>query len=207
MIFNKILFDFDGVLCKDYFYSNLKDSHPEVYKFINESIFGKDSNILNKWMRAEMTADDVNKYISEKTKIDFNHLSDLFVKSVKAMKVDNRLIDLAKTLASNGRKVALVTNNVDVFNSITIKNHNLNEVFPVIINSFDYGVMKHDKNGRLFEITLEKLGESDFSDTLLIDDSSAVRAAFESRGGTIFPFETFEDFEPWMNKNLLSATG
>ncbi|MBD3300430.1 MAG: hypothetical protein GF347_03700 [Candidatus Moranbacteria bacterium] len=107
-------------------------------------------------MRARMTADEVNKHISENTGIDFEELSNLFIESVKVMKVDNRLLDLAKTLLSKGRKVALVTN---------------------------------------------------FSDTLLIDDSSTMRATFEKRGGAIFPFETFESFEPWLNKNLLSTTG
>ncbi len=205
MLFNKIFFDFDGVLCKDYFYSNLKELHPEVYKFINESVFGKGRDIPDKWMRAKMTTEDVNRYISKNTNIEFDILSNLFIESVKAMKVDNRLINLAKTLLSKGRKVALVTNNMDVFNSVTIKNHNLDQLFPLIINSFDYGLMKHDENGRLFEIALEKLGESDFSDTLLIDDSSTMRASFENRGGATFPYETFEGFESWMNENLLST--
>nr|MBD3299769.1 hypothetical protein [Candidatus Moranbacteria bacterium] len=80
MTFNKIFFDFDGVLCHDYFYANLKESHPKVHKFINEL---------------------------------------------------------------------------------------------------------------------------DFQDALLIDDSSKMRTAFENRGGITFPYKTFEDFEPWMNENLL----
>ena len=40
MIFKKILFDFSGVLCHDCFYSNLKESHPLVSKFIENFVFG-----------------------------------------------------------------------------------------------------------------------------------------------------------------------
>jgi FMN phosphatase YigB (HAD superfamily) len=203
MTFKKIIFDFDGVLCHDYFYSNLKISHPAVSKFIEESVFSKNSDMPDKWMRAKLTTDDVNKFISENTGIDFDELSNLFIESVKAMRVDDRLLDLAKKLLLKGKKVALVTNNMDVFNTITIKHHNLDQVFPVIVNSFDYGLMKHDNNGKLFDIAFEKLNESDYSDVLLIDDSSRIRAVFESRGGSTFPYNRFESFEPWMNLALI----
>lgn len=69
MKFKTIFFDFDGVLCHDYFYSNLKESHPEVSSFIKNSIFGKGSDIPDKWMRAKLTTNDVNKMISQNTGI------------------------------------------------------------------------------------------------------------------------------------------
>jgi len=41
MKYQTILFDFDGVLYYDYFYSNLKKSHPKISKFIDKKVFGK----------------------------------------------------------------------------------------------------------------------------------------------------------------------
>gem|GEM_PF-4931308 len=37
--YQTIFFDFDGVLCKDRFFTTLKETHPEVYNFIQEHIF------------------------------------------------------------------------------------------------------------------------------------------------------------------------
>lgn len=203
MAYKTVIFDFDGVLCRDYFYTNLKTSYPEVSDFINTKIFIKGGDVPNKWMQGELTTDDVNKIISNNTGIDFDELSNLFIESVNAMRVDNRLLNLAKTVLSRGGKVALVTNNMDVFNTITIKNYNLDKIFPVIINSSDYGIMKHDDGGRLFDIAMEKLDESNYDDALLIDDSNNARTTFESKGGATFPFENYEQFEPWMQENLL----
>jgi len=206
MKFKTIFFDFDGVLCHDYFYSNLKESYPEVSSFIEKSVFGKGSEIPDKWMRAKLTMDDVNKMISQNTGIDFDLLSNLFIESVKMMRVDKNLLNLANHLKSKNIKVALVTNNMDVFNMVTIKHNNLDQVFLVIVNSYDYGLMKHDENGKLFDIALEKIGESDYSNVLLIDDSAKMRAAFENKGGSTFPYDTFENFEPWMKEYLLATT-
>jgi FMN phosphatase YigB (HAD superfamily) len=207
MAYKTIIFDFDGVLCRDYFYTNLKASYPEVSDFINTKIFVKGGDVSDKWMRGEFAADDVNKIISDNTGINFDELSNLFIESVYAMKIDNRLLDLAKTVVLEGKKVALVTNNMDVFNEITIKNYNLDKIFPVIVNSCDYGIMKHDENGRLFDIAMEKLGVLNYDGALLIDDSSKARTAFESKGGATFPYENYEQFEPWMKENLLATAG
>lgn len=203
MTYKTIIFDFDGVLCRDHFYTNLKTAYPAVYDFINTKVFAKGSDVPDKWMRGELTADDVNKFISDSTGIDIKELSNLFIESVHAMKIDNRLLNLAKTILSRGGKVALVTNNMDVINKITIKNHNLGKIFPVIVNSCDYGILKHDDNGRLFDIAMEKLGISNYGEALLIDDSFNARATFESKGGATFPYESYEQFEPWMKENLL----
>jgi len=207
MAYKTIIFDFDGVLCHDHFYTNLKVSHPDVYDFINTKIFFKGSDVPDKWMRGELSANDVNKIISDNTGIDFDELSNLFIESVHAMKIDNRLLDLAKTVLSRGGKVALVTNNMEVINTITIKDHGLDKIFPVIVNSCDYGVMKHDDKGSLFDIAMEKLGVSNYEGALLIDDSSKARIAFESKGGATFPYENYEQFEPWMKENLLLMAG
>lgn len=161
----------------------------------------------DRWMRGELNTDDVNRFISDNTGIDFNELSNLFIESIRAMKIDSRLVNLAKSVISTGGKVALVTNNMDVFNKITIENHNLDKIFPVIVNSCDYGILKHDDNGRLYDIAMERLGVPNYHGVLLIDDSHKARAIFESKGGTTFPYETYEQFEPWLKENLTLAAG
>lgn len=204
MNYKTIIFDFDGVLCQDLFYANLKESYPEVFNFIETKVFCKGSNIPDRWMKAQMNTDDVNHFISNNINIDFKTLSNLFIQSVKDMSLEKRLLNLARRLMEKNKNVAIVTNNVDVFNTISVRNHKLDEIFPVIVNSFDYGFMKHELNGKLFDIAFDKLGVHNYREALLIDDSSKARAVFESKGGTTFPYETYEIFEPWMKNNLLT---
>jgi len=195
--FDTVIFDFDGVMSHDFFYANMEASHPAVYKFIQEEVFGPESTIPDKWMRGELSSRDVNEMIAESTDIDLETLEALFVKSVKDMRVDERLLEIAKELVTAGKKVALVTNNMDVFNEITIANHQLDKIFPVIVASHAYGYMKHDMHGKLYDIAMEKLGVADYASALLIDDSAKARATFETKGGTTYAFETFEEFEKW----------
>jgi hypothetical protein len=46
---------------------------------------------------------------------------------------------------------------MDVFNEITLPYHKLDEIFPVLVNSCDYGAMKHEQDGLLFDKVLEKI--------------------------------------------------
>ena len=197
-----VFFDFDGVLCKDYFYANLKKTYPDVYNFIQKEIFGGNNKIINQWTRNQISSDDVNKFISEKTKINFQKLSEMFIESVKQMKIEKRLIDLAQNLQKNNIKIALITNNVDIFSRVIVKHNNLDKIFPMIINSADYGILKHEQNGKLFDIVLKKLGETEYKKVLLIDDSVKAGKIFENKGGLVFTYDNFENFELWVKKNF-----
>ncbi len=197
-----VFFDFDGVLSKDYFYANLESVYPEVHQFIQKRVFGAGVGMVDEWMRGQLTSDQVNKFISTNTSIDFDELSKLFIESVRAMRLETGLISLAKKLKTNLFQTALVTNNMDVFNTVTVGHHKLDKVFPVIVNSFDYGVMKHEASGKLFDIAMAELGESDYRNALLIDDSAKARDMFEQKGGLTFAYENYLDFVKWADKNL-----
>ena len=97
--------------------------------------------------------------------------------------------------------MALVTDNMDVFNEITIPHHRLGGYFSVIVNSCDHGLLKKDEGGRLFDIALARLGAEDYTQALLIDDSANV-ARSSRQGGTVHTYTDYEEFERWMSDNL-----
>lgn len=70
---------------------------------------------------------------------------------------------------------------MDCFTSITISHHKLDEIFPHIINSSDYGILKQEENGKLFDIAMDKVGCREYKSTLLIDDSQTARDTFEKK--------------------------
>jgi FMN phosphatase YigB (HAD superfamily) len=195
-----VFFDFDGVLCADRFYVTLEEDYPSAWKFINENIFGENHEYAHRWMKGELTSSDINEYVSAETGIPFDKLTELFKTSVRQMKINPFLIQFAQDLKLENIKTTLVTGNMDIFNEITIPDKKLDDVFPVIINSFDYKLLKHDENGKLFDIALEKLGLNSYKDTWLIDDSPVICDLFTAKGGKAYQYSGQKEFERWLKK-------
>lgn len=202
MDYEVILFDFDWVLCEDYFYNNLLEHYPHVSEYIQTKIFRGNSDIPDLWMKNIMSMNDVNKHISDNTWIELKLLSNLFEESVKNMKINKGLLSIASQLKKQWRKIALVTNNMDVFDKITVPHNTLHEVFPIIINSCNYGVLKHEENGKLFDIVMGKLWHTEYNKVLLIDDSKKARETFEKKWWKTFAYSTFDEFYLRAKNNL-----
>jgi len=198
-----ILFDFDGVFCHDRFYvKTLLPKHRKTYDWIQENLFERNQDFVHRWMKGQITSSEVNRWIAEKTDIDCEQLVHLFSESVRLMVIDQELLELITQLRNKGIKIGLVTDNMDVFSTITITSHKLNERFDAIINSADYGFLKKDENGKLFDIALERVGES-IEESLLVDNSATAIALFKQKGGQAYLYENFRVFEEWAQKNLM----
>jgi FMN phosphatase YigB (HAD superfamily) len=195
-----VLFDFDGVLCTDHFYTTLKQKYPQVIKFINENIFSGPQHYADRWMKGEFSYHQINKLISDTTGIPFEELTELFKTSVRQMKISPALIQLALLLKKRGTKIALVTGNMDIFNEITIPEKHLADIFSVIVNSCDYKMGKYDDNGKLFDIALEKLGLSSFQGVLLVDDSLTSCTIFTAKGGLAHQYSGQAELELWLKR-------
>jgi FMN phosphatase YigB (HAD superfamily) len=196
-----VLFDFDGVLCTDRFYSTLSGAYPEALLFIRDNIFGGLDKYADRWMRGELSCQQINKLISEATNIPLDRLVELFVSSVRAMTLNSRLLEVAMSLKQSGVKTAIVTNNMDIFNQVTVPEKHLAAVFPVIVNSHDHGIMKHDKDGKLFDIALGELGLNSYDGVWLIDDSETACSVFETKGGRALRYAGLEGFEQWLDQS------
>ncbi len=197
MKYRTILFDFDGVLCRDRFYTHtLLPKYKNIVEWIQANIFGN-TELAEKWMRGEVSSEQINKIVSEACVIEFNFLHQKFLESVRLMRLDENVKKLALELKSSGKKIGLVTNNMDVFSDILIKNHRLNELFDVIINSSDHGMLKKEHDGKLFDITLEQIGEN-IQNTVMIDDSRIVTELYKQKGGHSFLYSEFEELKSFL---------
>jgi|WetSurMetagenome_2_1015567.scaffolds.fasta_scaffold401078_1 FMN phosphatase YigB (HAD superfamily) len=196
--YSAVLFDFDGVLCTDRFYSNIEKDFPLAIRFINETIFDGVHNYANRWMRGEFSYHEINKLISKATSVPFDRLTEVFIASVRQMRINPTLVQFALSLKQRGIKTALVTDNMDIFSEITIPEKRLADIFPVIINSFDHKRLKLDDNGKLFDIALEKLGLDSYKGVCLVDNSSSVCALFSSKGGYSYQYSGQKEFESWV---------
>lgn len=204
MKYKAVFWDFDGVWSKDFFYKSFTKDYPQVWNFIQTKVWGPGGDgKVDKWMRAELNTNDINMFISHGTGMDFNVLNKKFLDDVALMEIEMRHIPIVRELKKKGVKVGMISNNMDVFDTITRPRLKLDELFDgKVFSSFAYKKMK--ANG-LFEIAMQSMENTSFSNTLLIDDSVRARTAFENKGGQTYAYTTFEDFQTWANKNLLSG--
>lgn len=194
MSYQTILFDFDGVLCKGKFYEKtLVPDYNEIYDWIQSNIFG-DKELVKKWMRSQTKASSINQLISENTGIEFAMLSRLFEESVRQMELEKDILQLARDIKSSGKKIAIVTDNMEVFSQITVPYNKLDHLFDVIINSAEHGCLKKDINGELFDTALMELREN-AGDCLLIDDSAVNVEKFRQKGGQGFVYRSAADLK------------
>ncbi len=194
MDYQTIFFDFDGVLCTGRFYSTLLSEYPEVYDWIQENIFG-DSELVKKWMRNQISSADVNGLIAKNTGINYEILTELYKNSILQMKLETELIDLINSLSKVERKIGIITDNMDVFTQIIAPV--LNAKFNLIINSADYGILKKDDDGKLFDIALNALGDK-IENSLMIDDSESTIKLYRQKGGHGIVYKNFAELKSFL---------
>ena len=202
MNYQTILFDFGGVLCKDRFYEKtLLPTYRKVYNRIQSSVFGN-KELVGKWMRGQTNSIAINRLIAESTGLEYKKLNELYEKSIYEMELEKEIIALVKLLKHSGKKVGIVTDNMDVFTNITIPNHQLDALFDVIINSADYGLLKRDSNGKLFDIALLNLDEK-LENSLMIDDSASTIKLYKQKGGKGFRYSGIADLKSFLQHETL----
>lgn len=190
-MFKAIIFDFDGVIGKGLFYQpTMQKGYPETYSWLQKNVFG-DKELVDNWMRGAIDSCRINNLISQNCGMDYKLLTRLFEKSVSDMKLDRNTLRVAQELKKMNKKMAIVSNNMDVFSIITAKRKELAEVFDLIINSSDYGMVKKDNGGELYRIALSRLDSSQ-EEALLIDDSENAVEIFTKLGGYAHHFTSID---------------
>jgi len=198
-----VIFDFYGVLSHDKFYGEaFAQKHQELYKWIQNNIFA-DEEILYKWMRNEINSDNINKIIAQGTGHQENFLCEVLNESLRNIKLDDKMLGLAKKLKTeHGKKIGLVTDNMDGFSSLVARQHDLHGLFDTVVNSADHGYLKAEREGELFDKALDILNE-EIESCVFIDDSLENVEMFKRKGGQGFLYvNNFEELNNFLNNNL-----
>jgi FMN phosphatase YigB (HAD superfamily) len=171
-----IFIDFHGTLSTGTFWNTLP---AEPLATIQQEIF-ENEVFLRDWMRGGLNCHDACRYAAHLTGLSEEYLQFELFRSCTKFSVDPSILDLIVELRSSFRTV-LITANMDCF-KIVIKNLNLYSVFDEIINSADYGLLKEDNHGLLFEKVANGFASS-LQEAILIDDSASVCDIFSGLGG------------------------
>lgn len=197
-----IFFDFDGVLGSGRFYTGkFKENNPEAYQWIQKNIFGNKEYVL-KWMKGVIDYNQVNKYISDNINIDKTIIDKALIGTASGKLINKKVRAVAQDLKLKGYKLGIISDNMDVFTKFTVPEGKLNIIFDTIINSADYGLLKEDQNGKLFQMALEQIEEDDISRSLLIDDDDKTIKDFIKKGGNGYVYKNFLEFKNFINNSL-----
>jgi len=203
-----ILFDFDGVLSTGRFYSAVSKDDALIIKKVRDRIFssGRDSlDLVDSWMRGEKTYKDINKLLAEEMNLKTSFLNKSLVESVKAMVLNKDLVDFAQVIRCQGIKVAIFTDNMDVFEKILVPRYVLRNKFDFIFSSSTYRKLKLDDKGEFLDFAIAKL-EVEAPEVLLIDDSTKIRPLIEERGGLFYWYRDYRNefpkFKSWFERRM-----
>ena len=87
---------------------------------------------------------------------------------------------------------------VDVFNDVVVPAHGLEQMFDVILNTYDY----HELDKRvLWPVAFERLGPGiGYDNSLLIEDSLNAVEQFRAAGGYAYQYRGDEAFVAWLQR-------
>ena len=190
-----IVLDFGRTLSSEPYFKPLG---PEGIARISALVFGDNSlRWADPWMRGELSSRDVARYLAEHTPYAVEELLDALRRGCANVTFNPAVWDLAVQQRGLGRKLALVTANMDVFSEVIVPAHHLEETFHAIVNSADYGTL--DKT-QLWQHAFDLIGEScSFTDSLLIEDSLVNVERFRALGGHAYRYTDDASLRAWLS--------
>lgn len=197
-----IIFDFANTLYSGLYFNVHPCGYENWRELFNTCIFDKfDKNAIEtKVMNGELGTEGIARIISGHIGLDAESVVKLMEKGCKNLKFNPPILDFAIEQKNKGIATALVSVNMDVFTKTVVPAHGLENIFDVIVNSFDY---KETRKGILWDIAFSKLATGvTFANSLLIDDGADNVKLFKELGGYAHQYREDESFSEW-----LSSTG
>lgn len=174
----RLLFiDFHGTLSKDVFWNALP---PEHLRLIQREIF-EDAPFVQSWMRGARNSRDACRYASSLTGLDEEYLFSTLLESCRSFSICPTVANSLQALREHFVTV-LTTANMDCF-AVVARHLRLLDLFDDVVNSADYGLLKEDEGGLLFQMVADAVGAT-LANATLIDDSQEVCSVFSNLGGS-----------------------
>jgi len=201
-----ILFDFHKVLSPSDFYAELAKTNPQEYKKLRLSLFSPESYpLLSRWMRGELSYREIHRMIEPLIGLSASSLDKLLIKGVKAIELNYLLLEFSQNMRARGIKVAILTDNFDVFDEVLVPNFKLEERFDKIFSSASQKRLKLDNDGELIFKAISLMG-SQPEYTLFIDDLAENGNQLKKSGGLFYQYDNYieghQAFLQWFFSNF-----
>ncbi len=190
-----VVFDFGFTLSSDLYFTEIPPNYP-LWRDVIQSVIFADSALVNAWMAGELTLADIAALLTRHFDLPLPVIVETMERGCTHMKFNPAVWELACAQRAQGRKTALVTDNMDVFTQVVVPAHGLQDVFDVIVNSADYHEIRKDV---LWHLAFDLLGEGiGYSNSLLIEDGAQEPALFRANGGCAYQYQNDELLREWL---------
>jgi|SRR5665648_787273 len=190
-----IIFDFGFTLSSDLYFKVAPPECPNWQEVIQQKIFSNNA-LVDSWMEGTVTVDNIAEELAPIVNMEISNIVHFLEAGCQNIGFNEAVWHFAIQQRATGRKIAIVTGNMDVFTKIVVPYHNLNNKFDVIINSFDF---KEIDKTILWSKAFEFLGNGiGYSQSLLIEDGEKNVKKFRENGGYAYQYENDEQFLKWV---------
>ncbi|MCD4825590.1 MAG: haloacid dehalogenase-like hydrolase [Phycisphaerae bacterium] len=191
-----VIFDFAFTLCSDFFFKVTPPECPDWFYQFQRKIFCRHSRYTDDWMAGKLTSGDIAEIMTQHIPLPAEKILEVMAEGCRNLEFNRNVFRFAQEQRQAGRKTALVTANMDVFTSVVVPCHGLDEVFDVILNTADYGEIRKD---RLWLRAFEQLGDDiGYHNSLLIEDGTESPTKFRELGGMAYQYTTDNAFAEWL---------
>lgn len=169
-----IFLDWNGTICNNVFWQQLdNNSTKEIFEKIKKYLFIDNRNLIDPWMKNQLSMNDIINIISNETKINKQFLKEQLIFSSENMNfVNPEIPNIIKSIQEKNIKVILASDNMDVFR-YTISKLKLDLLFDDLLLSNEIGFLKTEWTGNtsLFFKNYIKRKNLNLSECILIDDA------------------------------------
>jgi FMN phosphatase YigB (HAD superfamily) len=176
-----VFVDWYKTLSRSVFWEQLKnDVHPyhSVFEPIQQVLLAESSDVINRWMRGQLTSETVVRHLGEALHCNPDILLKELIVSCQNMRLmSESSLNLISELRKTGVKVVIATDNMDTFHRWTIPSLRLANHFDAILSSFELGALKGDTDAtgsNLFFTHYLKSNDIGQGESLLLDDSNQI---------------------------------
>ena len=192
---NVLLVDFDGVVSNGKFYDG---QDMTLARKVQQYLFSpQQSNFVRDWMRGIYSYEVVNQKVGDTMGLTADVLNDLLEQSVKEFQLNNPLLHFVAKLRQSEWLVYLYTDNMDIFDRVTVSYFDLGKYFDAIYSSSAYGTLKFEDSSLFTRLKSEQnINNGRF---YLVDDK--IPAIVEELGIKPFHYKDWSDqgeFEQWL---------
>jgi len=145
-----VIIDFGFTLSSDYYFRELGLQYTDR---IAQFVFSRDSEFGRRWMGGLISSHEVSKRLSDCLGLSADEIQSALARGCSRMSFNQSVWNFARTQRADGRNLALVTGNADIFREVIVPSHGLDREFDSIVCCSDFGVelpLKHSSLGRSF---------------------------------------------------------
>ena len=191
-----MIIDFGFTLSSDYYFRKLGLQYTDR---IAQFVFSRDSEIGRRWMGGLISSHEVSERLSNCLGLSADEIHSALARGCSRMSFNQAVWNFARTQSAEGRKLALVTGNADIFREVIVPSHGLDREFDSIVSSSDIEVELPSKQP-LWDAAFDALGpEFGYANSLLIEDTLREVELFRDLGGAAYQYRNGQEFDDWLN--------